>query len=447
MAKYLDLNGLSTFWAKIKTHVTSKIAALTNTNTGTPGASKTITAFSQKDGKVSATFESIAINASQITSGTLPISRGGTGGTTATAARTNLDVYSKSETDSLLSGKIEVVEELPATGTNGKIYYVGPTGTGDDKYDEYIWDSTGSKFIKVGEHSLDLSEYVNSVTQTSTGNYVSSITKSGNNLTVTRGTLPAASTTAPKMDGTAAVGTGTTWARADHVHPSDTSRASAADLTEHIEDTTVHITAAERTKWNGKTATNISYANKALSKTVDGTTSEVVKASTIISDTNTFGNFASKSQATAGSTTYETYWEVAPTSTNDVYGFAAHPTTGKLYQIRSNKGVISATALDTNTTYSFDGTYNASSNKAATVSTVTNAIDELDVAAVGGAGKYISAVGQTDGKVVVTALNLSTEPTAGNQAPITSDAVYKAISETQSTMTAITDEEIDEICV
>ncbi len=32
------------------------------------------------------------------------------------------------------------------------------------------------------------------------------------------------------MDGTAAIGTATTYARADHVHPTDTSRASAADL-------------------------------------------------------------------------------------------------------------------------------------------------------------------------------------------------------------------------
>jgi hypothetical protein len=37
-----------------------------------------------------------------------------------------------------------------------------------------------------------------------------------------------ASSTVPAMDGTAAVGTGTTWARADHVHPSDTSRAPLA---------------------------------------------------------------------------------------------------------------------------------------------------------------------------------------------------------------------------
>jgi hypothetical protein len=40
--------------------------------------------------------------------------------------------------------------------------------------------------------------------------------------------LPVASSTTPAMNGTAAVGTGTTWARADHVHPSDTSRAPLA---------------------------------------------------------------------------------------------------------------------------------------------------------------------------------------------------------------------------
>jgi hypothetical protein len=41
--------------------------------------------------------------------------------------------------------------------------------------------------------------------------------------------VPAASTTTPLMDGTAAVGTGTTFARADHVHPSDTSRYAASN--------------------------------------------------------------------------------------------------------------------------------------------------------------------------------------------------------------------------
>lgn len=37
--------------------------------------------------------------------------------------------------------------------------------------------------------------------------------------------IPSASTTSPSMDGNASYGSGTTWARADHVHPTDTSRA------------------------------------------------------------------------------------------------------------------------------------------------------------------------------------------------------------------------------
>ena len=42
---------------------------------------------------------------------------------------------------------------------------------------------------------------------------------------------PGASTTTPAMDGTAAIGTATTFARADHVHPSDTSRMPLAGVT------------------------------------------------------------------------------------------------------------------------------------------------------------------------------------------------------------------------
>ena len=41
----------------------------------------------------------------------------------------------------------------------------------------------------------------------------------------------AASTTTPAMDGTAATGTELAFARGDHVHPTDTSRAAASDVT------------------------------------------------------------------------------------------------------------------------------------------------------------------------------------------------------------------------
>lgn len=41
--------------------------------------------------------------------------------------------------------------------------------------------------------------------------------------------IPQATTTSPKMDGTASAGSETTWARGDHRHPTDTSREAAAN--------------------------------------------------------------------------------------------------------------------------------------------------------------------------------------------------------------------------
>lgn len=57
------------------------------------------------------------------------------------------------------------------------------------------------------------------------------------------------STTAPVMDGTAAVGSASTVARSDHKHPTDTSRAAKTDFDSHTGNTTAHITATERTNW------------------------------------------------------------------------------------------------------------------------------------------------------------------------------------------------------
>lgn len=265
MAKYLDLNGLSTFWAKIKNHVTAKIGDITDTLTGSPGSGKTITSFDQvngkvsatfgnisitksqvsdfpaslpasnttdtysstgtdpvsgkavnaalqtlditdisntasktvlkiteTDGKVGATFQDIAIAASQVTSGNLAIARGGTGSGTAAGARTNLDVYSKAETEALLNGKIEIVSELPTTGTAGVIYYLktGST-TGADNYEEYIWGTepggSTAGWVKVGEQTIDLSNYKTKQTAktdpTASGNslsFIKSITQNAN---------------------------------------------------------------------------------------------------------------------------------------------------------------------------------------------------------------------------------------------------------------------------
>ena len=56
---------------------------------------------------------------------------------------------------------------------------------------------------------------------------------------------------------------------------------------------------------------------------------------------------------------------------------------------------------------SFDGTYNSSSNKAATVSTVTNAIGKLDKSDSAVANQVVSAVSETDGIITVTRRSLA----------------------------------------
>lgn len=42
------------------------------------------------------------------------------------------------------------------------------------------------------------------------------------------------------------------YARGDHKHPTDTSRASVEALTEHTSNTTIHVTVDDKANWNGK---------------------------------------------------------------------------------------------------------------------------------------------------------------------------------------------------
>ena len=58
-------------------------------------------------------------------------------------------------------------------------------------------------------------------------------------------TIPSASTITPLMDGTAAIGSSTQYAKADHVHPSDTSKMS----TSHPANA---ITSAKISQWDNK---------------------------------------------------------------------------------------------------------------------------------------------------------------------------------------------------
>ena len=72
-----------------------------------------------------------------------------------------------------------------------------------------------------------------------------------------------AASAAPLMDGTAAVGTSAKYAREDHVHPTDTSRAPVSTTVTNV-------------AWDG--------TNKKLTKTINGSTSDIVTASTLKTD-------------------------------------------------------------------------------------------------------------------------------------------------------------------
>lgn len=56
-----------------------------------------------------------------------------------------------------------VVSSLPSTGADGVIYLVPKTGAeSDNSYYEYIWVKSTSKFEKIGDTKVDLSDYLKS---------------------------------------------------------------------------------------------------------------------------------------------------------------------------------------------------------------------------------------------------------------------------------------------
>lgn len=100
----------------------------------------------------------------------------------------------------------------------------------------------------------------------------------------------------------------------------------------------------------------------------------------------------------------------------DTLTFDDSPTSGSSNPVKSG-GVYSALS-DKQDTLTFEGTYNASSNRVATESTVSDAIKALDVAGASSiaASKTISAWSETDGKASISTQDIAI---AGTQAVLT----------------------------
>ena len=84
---------------------------------------------------------------------------------------------------------IQIVSELPAVGVVGTLYFiqVETTGTDDNIYDEYVWLPSLERYEKLGQAVIDLSNYLNSVTEEGAGNAYTAFTKTGNSLVLTKG--------------------------------------------------------------------------------------------------------------------------------------------------------------------------------------------------------------------------------------------------------------------
>ena len=96
------------------------------------------------------------------------------------------------------------------------------------------------------------------------------------------------STNKPKMDGTAAFGTSGSVARADHVHPTDTSRASKTEFDTHNSDTTKHITSTERTNWGAAyTHSQAAHAPSNAQPNQNAFSNVKVGSTTVAADTTT----------------------------------------------------------------------------------------------------------------------------------------------------------------
>ena len=176
---------------------------------------------------------------------TLPLSveNGGTGATTAADAANNilsaLPVWTTAPTDNVklirrdlndgaefgqvtfltmwnyIKGKISSVLGLTKTA------YGGNAATATKATQDSDGNAINATYFKSNAGTTTLQS----------GAAVKVGTQNGADVKLQLPAIPTATATTPKMDGTAAVGSETTWAKGDHVHPSDTSREAVSNKT------------------------------------------------------------------------------------------------------------------------------------------------------------------------------------------------------------------------
>ena len=199
------------------------------------------------------------------------------------------------------------------------------------------------------------------------------------------GTHVSYSTTAPVMDGTAAVGTASTVARSDHKHPTDTSRASKTEFDSHDANTTKHITATERTNWNAaKTHADSAHAPSNAQPNQNAFSNIAVSGQTTVAadtatDTVTFAgsNISITTDATNDKVTFSV--ADATTSAKGVVQLTDSVSSTSTTTAATPKNVKAAYDLANTAKTTADGKANAShTHKVANISDLTATATELN---------------------------------------------------------------------
>lgn len=246
----------------------------------------------------------------------------------------------------------------------------------------------------------------------------------------THGTHVSYSTTAPVMDGTASVGSASTVARSDHKHPTDTSRASQADL-----DALETVVSGKAASSHTHTISNITN----LQSTLDAKTNQNAFSYVKVGDTSVAADTTTDTLTLAAGSNIT----ITPDATNDKITIASTNTTysagtgislsGTTF---SNSGVRSISTGSTNGTISVN-----------TGGTTTN----ISVKGLGGAAytSIDSALSSTStnsvqNKVVNNAISTATSAISANTTSINAHTTRISALETKvgDGFTEITSDEI-----
>ena len=214
-------------------------------------------------------------------------------------------------------------------------------------------------------------------------------------------------------------------------------KANASALSDYVQKSQT----AGLLKNDGTVDTNTYITSSSLSNYVQKSQTAGLLKNDGTVDTNTYltstslSNYVQKSQTVGllkndGTVDTNTYASSAAITSaiNDLDVSSVGGSGKYISAISETNGKISATATSLATSITSGGT------TAPTSGAVYNAIAALDVSSVGGSGKYISAISETDGKISATASNLATSVTSGSAAPVTSGAVYTTLQSYPTTV-------------